>query len=191
MRAQGTLAPVVVSGDGEGIVDLAAIGLVANGNPIFYSASDAADPAALRARAGETRSVLVVTDTNRKRARRWGSLSNNVGYTGAGEQPLVKDENDAQLELFPDQKPNAQTTVETAGVEVAATHYGQGNVYEPQFRPVYGIDGDVHTAWTVGDPGSPSGSAGRCASTTPSPPITSASCSRSVGATTAISPRSS
>ena len=150
-RAQAADAPVVVSGDGEGVVDLASLGLVENANPIFYSASDAAAPAALRAKAGESGSVLVVTDTNRKRARRWGSLSWNLGYTQrAGEQPLVKDENDSPLELFPDQKVNAQTTVETPGVEVGATKYGQDNLYEPQYRPVRGIDGDVHTAWTVG-----------------------------------------
>ncbi|MFN8028574.1 MAG: alpha-(1-_3)-arabinofuranosyltransferase family protein [Acidimicrobiia bacterium] len=158
VRAQSSAAPVVVSGDGEGVVDLAAIGLVQNGNPIFYSASDAADAAALRAKAGAAQSVLVVTDTNRKRARRWGSLSLNLGYTErAGETPLLKDENDAPLELFPDQKPDAQTTTETPGVQVAATHYGQGNVYEPMYRPVYGIDGNVHTAWVVGEFGKPIG----------------------------------
>ncbi len=152
VRAQTSATPVVVSGDGEGVVDLAAIGLVENRSPIFYSASDAANAAALRAKAGEDGSVLVVTDTNRRRARRWGSLSWNLGYTErAGEQPLVKDENDAPLELFPDQTVNAQTTVETPGVEVAATKYGQDNLYEPQYRPVRGIDGDVHTAWTVGE----------------------------------------
>jgi len=151
VRAQTAAAPVVVSGDGEGVVDLAAIGLVVNTSPIFYAASDAANAAALRAKASEGGSVLVVTDTNRKRSRRWGSLSWNLGYTErAGEQPLVKDENNAPLELFPDQKVTAQTTVETPGVQVAATKYGQDNLYEPQYRPVRGIDGDVHTAWTVG-----------------------------------------
>ena len=151
VRAQRTDAPVVVSGDGEGVVDLAAIGLVQNANPLFYAASDAGDAAALRAKAAESHSVLVVTDTNRKRARRWGSLRDNLGFTErADEQPLVKDENDARLALFPDQKVDAQTVVETPGVAVDATGYGRDSIYEPELRPTRAIDGDVLTAWTVG-----------------------------------------
>ena len=150
-RAGGD-TPVVLSGDGEGVVDLASLGLVTDGHPLFYAASDATDAAALRAKAGETGSVLLVTDTNRKRARRWGSLRDNLGYTErADEILLVTDENNGPARALPDEGTDAQTVVETPGVKVAATKYGGDNIYSPELRPARAIDGDVQTAWTVGE----------------------------------------
>ena len=80
-------SPMVVAGDAEGLVDLAAIGLLDPEQAIFYSASFAGDPAGLSAQL-EAGATLVVTDTNAKRGLRWGSTRENQGYVErADEEP--------------------------------------------------------------------------------------------------------
>ena len=60
--------------------------------------------------------MLVVTDSNRKRARRWTSVRDTAGETErVGQKPLVKDENDNRLDVFPDAGTDAQTVVADAG----------------------------------------------------------------------------
>ena len=45
----------------------------------------------------------MLTDTNRKRAERWGTLHDTTGYTErAGEKPLVADPATSALDVFPD-----------------------------------------------------------------------------------------
>ena len=46
---------------------------------------------------------VVITDSNRRRARRWGAIRENEGYTEmAGEEALEYDVGDARLDIFPD-----------------------------------------------------------------------------------------
>ena len=60
---------------------------------------------------------LVLTDTNRRQARRWGTVRENVGYTErAGEKALVDDPTDNRLEVFPGAGDDTMTTVEQRGV---------------------------------------------------------------------------
>ena len=76
VRAQGADAPVVVAGDGEGLVDLAAAGLLElAGDPLRRLVRDDARPG-LRALPADA--VLVLTDSNRRRAQRIG-LANATG----------------------------------------------------------------------------------------------------------------
>jgi len=150
VRADASGPSVVVSGDGAGLVDLAQAGLLTGNELIQYSAAFAGDPAGLQ-RAASGNSVLVVTDSNRKRAERWDNVNYDVGYTERpGEQPLVKDTNDNQLVVFANQRENAQTVMEQRGVQVSATGYGALARYLPADRPARAFDGDVNTAWTVG-----------------------------------------
>ena len=136
--------PLIVSADGEGLVDLAAAGLLDAHRIIRYSADDGTElvPGA----------HYVVTDTNRRRARRWGTVRENVGYTeGANATPLVRDPADARLDVFPNAPASAFTTVEQRGVtSVRATRYGNPVSYTPEDRPANGVDGDPRTAWRVG-----------------------------------------
>ncbi len=135
VRSADASNPVIVSGDGEGVVDLASIGALGGNGVLLYSASYAADPKALQQEIAEPRSVLIVTDSNRKRARRWTGVSNDLGATErADETPLVKDENDNQLDVFPDQTTDAQTVVQTPGVAVTTSRYGDPGFYEPEYR---------------------------------------------------------
>jgi arabinofuranan 3-O-arabinosyltransferase len=149
LRAEA--APVlVVSGNGDGLVDLAAAGLL-DGDPLVrYSASGVSDPAALR-RAIRDGAVLVVTDTNRKRAQRWGGIVDVVGFTErVGETP-ERDTSDHRLDLFPAAPTAAYTVVRPVGAVVEASAYATPHLdYLPADRPARALDGDVHTAWRVG-----------------------------------------
>ncbi len=150
VRADAPGPAVIVSGDGEGLVDLSQAGLLTGHELIRYTASFAGDPHALQqATAGN--SVLVVTDTNRKRAQRWDNVNYNVGYTERpGEPRLVTDTNDNQLVVFPAAGENSSTVMEQRGVKVSATGYGSQALYLPADRPARAFDGDLTTAWTVG-----------------------------------------
>ena len=81
VRLESAARPVIVAGDGEGLVDLAALGGLDGTGVALYSASYAGDIAALRREIAQPGSVLVVTDSNRKRGRRWGAIKNIEGPT--------------------------------------------------------------------------------------------------------------
>jgi len=126
VHAESPAHALMVSGDGEGLVDVADAGLLSGAGVVRYSASYAS-PDALRAAVG-TGDVLVVTDNNRLRARRWTSVLENVGYTeqsGGADAPLTVDTGDARLPLFPTEPPGALTTTLQTGVQrVVASAYG-------------------------------------------------------------------
>ncbi|HUP84193.1 MAG TPA: alpha-(1-_3)-arabinofuranosyltransferase family protein [Acidimicrobiales bacterium] len=141
---------LLVAGDGEGLVDLAAAGLLDGAGPIRYAASLTSTSAWDSALSDSGQ--LVLTDTNRKRARRWGTVRENTGYTEpADHAPLRDDPTDARLEVFPKQTTADQTVVQLRGVRaVRATRYGNPVSYTPEDRPANALDGDVSTAWRVG-----------------------------------------
>ncbi len=152
VRAHSASRALVLAGDGEGVVEAAAAGVLDGRTPLFYSAALAAEPA-LRARLLEGGADLVVTDTNRRRGRRWSTLWENTGATEqAGQEPLGDDITDNRLPLFPDADDDAYTTVEQRGVrQVIATNYGNPVTYTPENRPANALDRDLDTAWRVGD----------------------------------------
>ena len=151
-----TTQPVVVDGDGDGLVDLAAAGVLNGESVVLYSAAlrGASFERALHAGAD-----LVVTDSNRKRAERWGTIRDTTGYTEtANEQPLVVDTNNYQLNPFPGAGTDTQTVTELGGVQsVEATGYGQNAYYTPDERPTNVFDGDPNTAWRVSGEADPVG----------------------------------
>ena len=146
-----TARPVVMAGDGEGMVDAAEAGMLDEDPLVVYSATYADDPAALRAMLAKS-PTLVVTDSNRDRARRWSTLTETSGFTeGPGTHPLTRDESDARLDLFPDEGPGAQTVTVLEGAKrVAANDYANAITYTPEDRPTQAFDGNVHTAWRTG-----------------------------------------
>ena len=150
LRTESSARPLVVAGDGEGLVDMADVGLLDNAGVVLYSASYANDPTALRQAAGSD-GVLVVTDSNRKRARRWSTVVDNVGYTEqAGEKPLVSDQSDARLDTFPGAGDDAYTVTDQVGVKsIQATAYGNPITYTPEDRATRAFDGNTDTSWTV------------------------------------------
>ncbi len=150
LRTESADRPLVVAGDGEGLVDASNVGLLDGTGVVLYSASYANDPAALRAAIG-TNGVLVVTDSNRKRAERWSTVYDNTGYTEqAGEKPLAVDPSDARLETFPGAGDDAYTVTHQEGVKsVQATAYGNPITYTPENRASQAFDGDTDTSWNV------------------------------------------
>jgi hypothetical protein len=149
VRAESTDNAVTLSGDGEGLVDVADIGLLTNAGIVLYSASNTT-PAALRA-ATPMGATLVITDENRLRARRWTSVRDNLGFTeqaGGADAPLKIDLGDARLDVFPGEQASALTTTEDVGIEqVRASSYGNTITYTAEDRPVMAFDGDPATAW--------------------------------------------
>jgi arabinofuranan 3-O-arabinosyltransferase len=150
VRARSNAAPILVEGDGDGIVDAAGAGFL-DGSEVIVSA------AALAGRRDVLQGLLqrgsvVITDTNRKQAARWGTVRDNGGYTErATETPLVVDASDNRMPLFPDATVASFTTVEQRGVRrVQASAYGNPVSYTPADRAANAFDGDPATAWAVG-----------------------------------------
>ncbi|MGH9118541.1 MAG: discoidin domain-containing protein, partial [Acidimicrobiales bacterium] len=142
-------APVVVAGDGAGLVDAATAGLLDGTEVIVYSA--AVDDAHLAA-ALDAGAALVLTDTNRRQGERWTSVRYNRGYTEpAGLEPLATDLRDNRLPVFPGADADAFTVVEhRGGLTADATAYGNPVEYSPEDRPANAVDGDPTTAWRTG-----------------------------------------
>ncbi|MET1001223.1 MAG: alpha-(1-_3)-arabinofuranosyltransferase family protein, partial [Acidimicrobiia bacterium] len=147
VRAESQHQALMVAGDGEGLIDVANVGLLDGAGVVQYSASYE-EPDELRdAIANDT--TLVVTDSNRRRARRWTSVRDAAGVTEQpDEDPLVDDPGDARLEVFPSDDPATQSTMDQQGVAWAtATHYGNTITYRPEDAAARAFDGDVRTAW--------------------------------------------
>ena len=142
---------LVLSGDGAGIVDAAAAGVIDGTELIRYSALlgdglvEAVDAAGR----------LVVTDTNRDRAHHWRSSQDVTGFTetgGAAADVLRFESGDQRLAVFDTADPDTQTvSIQDGPVVARASAYGEPFAYLPERRPVMAIDGDATTAWTVGD----------------------------------------
>jgi len=150
-------ATVVVSGSGDGIVDAAAAGLI-SGHELVRS-SGSVDDSGLATTLDGAR-LLVVTDSNRDRARHWRGSQDVVGHTEAGgPEPgvLVDTPADQRLELFDDDAARQTVAVQRGPVGAQASSYGEPFAYRPEARAVMAIDGDPDTAWSVGDHGDPIG----------------------------------
>lgn len=148
-RAERQKSPLVVAGDGSGLVNAAAAGLLNSDQAILYSA--AMDDSQLRS-ASAAGATLVLTDTDTKSLQRWGSLRDNQG---AVQQPGVKqlssNPSDYSLPVFPNQTDADRTVAQMSGVEsVTATDYGDSLSFTPENRPANAVDGNPSTAWTYG-----------------------------------------
>ena len=138
--------PLLVAGDGAGLVDGAGEGLLDGTELVRYSASlsgkqirDALDDGA----------ALLVTDSNRKRGERWTTIRHTRGLTEpANFTPLRTDYTDNRLPVFPDAGTSAESVaVEQGGVQATATSYGNPITFTTEERPSLAVDGDLDTAW--------------------------------------------
>ena len=149
---------IVLAGSGDGILDAAATGLLDGSDTIRYSAS--MTPDALREAIAGAR-LVIVTDSNRDRAHHWRGSQDVHGHTepgGPDDDVLVPTAADQRLDLFGDEDPATQTiAVQDGPVRAQASSYGEPFAYRPEDRAVMAIDGDLDTAWSVGDHGAPIG----------------------------------
>jgi hypothetical protein len=151
VRAEAATQPIVIAGDGRGIVEAAGAGLLDSHSTILYAASLSQDPGELR-QALAADAQLVLTDTNPLAQYRWGSVRDNVGQV---QQPGVADlstsPSDYALPIFPGQTTADQTVAEVSGIaSVTASGYGDSLSFTPEDKPINAVDGDPSTAWTFG-----------------------------------------
>jgi arabinofuranan 3-O-arabinosyltransferase len=157
VRGESVAHPLVVDGDGVGLVQSANVGLLAADPTIFYAGTLDRNPK-LAGSVLHGPVDLVVTDSNRKQAFEWNSLNDNTGYTEtATEPPSPFVQNDPQLNLFLGTGAAAQTTTVLKGVSsVTASAYGTAFTLRSEWRPANALDGKLATAWaTEGDSGVP------------------------------------
>lgn len=139
---------VVLSGDGAGVVDAATAGVIDGTELLRYSAS-------LQQRTIQDEvsrgAVLVVTDSNRRRGERWGSLRHTRGYTEmVDEHPLAENLTDNRLPRFPEANSDSQAvTIQRGGIRAQATSYGNPITFAADARPALAVDGDDETAWAT------------------------------------------
>jgi arabinofuranan 3-O-arabinosyltransferase len=151
VRAESDTGALVVSGDATGLDDLAGLGLLNTKSAIFYSGTLYKDQSQLHQLARHE-AQLVVTDTNRKQAFRWDTLSANAGATETpGEDPAKTDQSDSPIDLFPGAPRSTKTTASYVGaVNVTASSYGNSVSYTPEDRAYAAIDNNFDTAWITG-----------------------------------------
>jgi arabinofuranan 3-O-arabinosyltransferase len=149
---------VVLVGSGDGLVDAAAAGLVNGDEAVIY----AADLDSMPVGAEVDPALVILTDSNRDRARHWRGSQDVTGFTetgGPASDLLRPDEGDQRLPVFGvDQSADEQTTaILEDSVQVRASGYGEAFAYRPEDRPSMAVDGDPGTAWLVADRGDPIG----------------------------------
>jgi len=136
--------PVVLAGDGEGIVDAAAAGLLDGKQLVLESA--ALSRAQLRQALGAG-ADLVLTDSNRRRSESFfASIRDTTGPTERAAQKSADPDEDFRLDVFPGAGDAARTVVEQHGGRADAT------AALAQDRPANAFDHDLRTAWRVAGP---------------------------------------
>ena len=139
--------PVVLAGNGDGIVDAAAAGLI-DGNQLVLERS--ALTVQQYAQALQAQAALILTDSNRRRPASWfASLSHNKGATEQAGETLPDPYLESYpLDVFPTATDRDRTVVEQHGGRVTAT--ADGGTSRPEDRATRAFDGDLRTAWRVG-----------------------------------------
>ena len=143
-------SPMILAGSGDGVVDLAAAGLLEAERPIVYAAG--LDDGF---RGAAATPWWVVTDTNRKQGHRWSSIGSNLGaLESEGPLTLDDDPNDSRLDLVPPAATtfDDQTLAVHLGdvANVSASSYGSRIIYTAEDAPGFAIDGNPSTAWRAG-----------------------------------------
>jgi arabinofuranan 3-O-arabinosyltransferase len=146
VTAHPTDSPLLVAGDGDGLVDAAGEGLIDGSELIRYSADldDDEISAAL-----DDGAALLLTDSNRKRGERWTTVRHTRGYTETADGGVLEtDLGDNRLPVFPDAGTDSATVAVNEGdIEASATSYGNPITFTSEERPSNAVDGDPRTAW--------------------------------------------
>ncbi|MGE3620853.1 MAG: alpha-(1-_3)-arabinofuranosyltransferase family protein [Acidimicrobiia bacterium] len=146
VATHGTDAPLVVAGDAFGLVDAAAAGLIDGSELIRFSAGLDDDELDTVQSQG---AALLITDTNRKRGQRWGTIRYTQGFTEPAEYALLEDDpSDRRLPFHDEAGTTSRTVAVYRGVlSATASSYGNPFVLAPEERPINAVDGDPRTAW--------------------------------------------
>ncbi|HEV3213051.1 MAG TPA: alpha-(1-_3)-arabinofuranosyltransferase family protein [Acidimicrobiales bacterium] len=151
LRTESLQDPILLAGDGEGVLLAAGAGLL-DGSPraIVYAATKS--PFGLARLADKPGALLVLTDTNANELDTWGTLHTTYGYVEpAGATPPVYNPAEQALPIFSTASSSSQTVLVLHGLRsVTASGYGNPVANAPEAAPIHAVDGDVRTAWTVG-----------------------------------------
>ena len=147
VRTAPARRPVLLAGDGDGIVDAAAAGIIDGRSLVLYGT--ALDDASLDT-ALESGADLVLTDSHRRRIETWFySIKDTRGPTErAGEVQPDPTGYDFRLDPFPGSTDDSRTVAQHIGGTAVATM--AGGPERPEERAVHAFDGDVDTSWRVG-----------------------------------------
>ena len=158
VRTRPVAGATVLVGDADGIVDAAGAGVIDLDRALFLAAEMIAEPALGDLVLSEP-AHIVVTDSNRRRAQRWGTLRENRGHTEqASEEPMRHDPLDNRLPAFDYDAIEAnagsvddvRTVSEQRGpVSAQASAHGNPVTYTNDDRPYNALDGSLDTAWVV------------------------------------------
>ena len=148
VRTKSEADPLVVDGDGNGLVAVASVGLLDARRLVLYSPTFEKDPSVLRnLPAGAS---LVVTDSNRKQPYWATSLTKSYGPTEqADEGQLTPSPYDQRLQMFPGSTTNSQTVTILHGVKSVKATQGYHVFNLTSTRPSLVVDGSVYTGWSV------------------------------------------
>jgi arabinofuranan 3-O-arabinosyltransferase len=151
VRGESNTGALVMEGDATGLNNLAGLGMLDTNSALYYAGTLATQPARLRQLASQG-AHLVVTDTNRKEAFRWDTLTANAGFTETPSDNTAKtDLSDSPIELFPRAGTSSKTVASYVGaVNVTASSYGNSVSYTPEDQAYSAIDGNLDTAWITG-----------------------------------------
>ena len=147
VRIESSQSPAIVAGDGEGLVNMAGLGVLPETRAIFYDGALSASQ--LSRLTSDTNATFYLTDTNQRRLNSFGVLHSSPGFVQqAGETPIVKDSAQQTLLAYPDTVPGAQTVAVLGNIKsVQASSYGNPIANNPEVQPYYALDGSSDTAW--------------------------------------------
>ncbi len=154
VTSASTAEPIILAGSGEGVVDLAAAGLLEPDRPLLYAATlaDLAEQGDLEPSMVGSNPWWVVSDTNRRQGRHHSTVGSNLGALEAdGPIQLDDDPGNNQLEVFSENVDRQTIGVHRGDVsDIRASYYGNRVAYTPEDAPWFAIDGNPSTAWRAG-----------------------------------------
>ncbi len=149
VRLESAQNPLIIDGDGLGVIEAANAGLLNNNPTIFYSAS--MTPAKIRAMANKN-ATLVVTDSNRKQTKIWSTFLDQNGEIETAAQNFANaNNNQTDFNIFPNGTNSTRTVVSYENVKsISASSYGYPYGFAPEFRPYAAFDSNLNTGWMTG-----------------------------------------
>ncbi len=154
VRLESPKAPVVIDGDGVGILEAANAGLL-DGNPtILYSGSYPEN--SLKSKIPKA-ATLVITDSNRKQTKIWSNFRDQTGEIETPNENFSNsNDNETDINLFPVDGTASQTVASFEGVKsIVASSYGDPYGFTPEIRPYNAFDTSSKTAWMTGELSNP------------------------------------
>ena len=146
LRLENTDTPMIVSGDGSGLVEMADAGLLNNTRPIFYEAKSSKQQ--LKKLAATANPLLVLTDSNKNRLDTFSTLSRSLGYVMSASQTSSGNPAQTSLNLFPGQSMSSRTvSVMSTWKQLDCSSYGDANNNTAETGPWAAFDSNALTSW--------------------------------------------